>query len=267
MHTYAPTFTVRLVGLPKLVMLTTPAHLKALFTSPVEVMHAGEANASAFGPVVGTRTHFVLEEASHLERRRLLLPSFHGDRMHEYGEAMDEVASQAVAVWPERRPFSIHPELQQITLQVIIRTIFGLDDATSRDDQLRRQLIRLANVALASPLLLVPPRQWDLGLVAGEDHGDQLVAQLGVGETLALLVLGEEQKRQDVLPAGAVTRFPPPLDLGQEEPVALLDHAGDPAPRAEPGPVHDRGLRTAGGSGRRECSVDGASASGPLSGA
>ena len=161
--TYGPTFTIRLAGLPTLVMLTAPADLKALFTAPAEVLHAGQANALAFGPVVGTRTHFVLDEESHLERRRLLLPPFHGDRMHEYGEVMEEVTSQAAAAWPRDRPFAVHPPLQRITLQVILRTIFGLDDATPRDEQVTRQIVRLANEAVASPLLMARPLRWDLG--------------------------------------------------------------------------------------------------------
>ena len=52
------------MGLPTLVMVTTPGNLKSLFTAPGHALHAGEANASAFGPVVGTRTHFVLDEES-----------------------------------------------------------------------------------------------------------------------------------------------------------------------------------------------------------
>src|SRR5215813_1193659 len=160
---YGPTFTVRLMGLPKIVTLTTTAHLKALYAAPAEVMHGGESNALAFGPIVGAHTHFVLDGESHLDRRRLLLPPFHGDRMHEYGEAMDAVTLRAVEAWPEGRAFPIHPQLQQIALQVILRTIFGLDDATSRDDHLRQQLVRLANEALASPLLFLAPLQRDLG--------------------------------------------------------------------------------------------------------
>jgi len=101
---YGPTFTIHLAGLPTLVMLTTPADLKALFTAPADVMHAGAANALAFGPVAGTRTHFVLDRESHLERRRLMLPPFHGDRMHDYGEAMADVTARAVAAWPATRP-------------------------------------------------------------------------------------------------------------------------------------------------------------------
>jgi cytochrome P450 len=193
-RTYGATFTVRLAGLPTLVMLTTPAHLKALFTSPVEVMHAGEANASAFGPIVGTRTHFVMEGASHLDRRRMLLPSFHGDRMHEYGEAMDAVTCQALASWPEGRPFPIHPELQQIALQVILRTIFGLDDATSRDELLRRQLVRLANVALASPLLFLRPLQWDLGPFSPWGRVTRVVKD---SDTLLMAEIGRRRQAGD----------------------------------------------------------------------
>jgi cytochrome P450 family 110 len=161
--TYGPTFTIHLAGLPTLVMLTSPPDLKALFTAPADRMHAGSANSKAFGPVVGTRTHFVLDEESHLERRRLMLPPFHGDRMHEYGEAMGEVTARAVAAWPRDRAFAAHPELQRITLQVILRTVFGLDEATPRDEQVIQQLVRLANEAVASPLLMARPLQWDLG--------------------------------------------------------------------------------------------------------
>jgi cytochrome P450 family 110 len=161
--TYGPTFTIHLAGLPTLVMLTTPADLKALFTAPADVMHAGAANALAFGAVAGTRTHFVLDRESHLERRRLMLPPFHGDRMHEYGEAMADVTARAVAAWPRGTTFAAHPQLQRITLQVILRTIFGLDERAPRDEQVILQLVRLANEALASPLLMARPLQWDLG--------------------------------------------------------------------------------------------------------
>ena len=126
-------------------------------------MHAGAANALAFGPVAGTRTHFVLDRESHLERRRLMLPPFHGDRMHEYGEAMADVTARAVAAWPRDTAFAAHPQLQRITLQVILRTIFGLDERAPRDEQVILQLVRLANEALASPLLMARPLQWDLG--------------------------------------------------------------------------------------------------------
>jgi cytochrome P450 family 110 len=160
---YGPSFTIRLAGAKTLVILTRPSDIRALFTAPVETMHAGAANARPFGAVVGSHTHFVLEEDSHLTRRRLMLPPFHGERMHEYGEAMADVTSRAVATWPRDRSFAAHAQLQRITLQVILRTIFGLDDAAPRDEQVMRQLVRLADEALASPLLIVRPLRLDLG--------------------------------------------------------------------------------------------------------
>jgi len=207
--TYGPTFTIHLMGLPTLVMVTTPADLKSLFTAPGTALHAGEANASAFGPVVGTRTHFVLDEESHLVRRRLLLPPFHGDRMHEYGQTMADVTARAVAAWPRDRVFAIHPELQRITLQVILRTVFGLDDGTARDEQVTRQLARLANEAVASPLLMARPLQWNLGplspwgrIVRVIQDTDRLLS----AEILRRRAAGDAQDRKDILSMLIVAR-------------------------------------------------------------
>jgi cytochrome P450 len=101
--THGETFAIRLAGFPTLVMLTAPADLKALFTAPIDVMHAGEANVMAFGPVVGQRTHFVLDGESHLERRRLMLPPFHGDRMQSPWFARAG-GSRVRGAWPRLPP-------------------------------------------------------------------------------------------------------------------------------------------------------------------
>jgi cytochrome P450 family 110 len=204
-----PTFTIRLAGVPTLVMLTTPSDLRALFTAPADLMHAGRANAQAFGAVVGTRTHFVLDRESHLERRRLMLPPFHGDRMHEYGEAMAEVTARAVAAWPRDRAFAAHPELQRITLQVILRTVFGLDEGATRDDQVIRQLVRLANEALASPLLLARPLQWDLGPWSPWGKVVRVVAEsdrLLLAEIRRRREAGDSGERKDILSMLLVAR-------------------------------------------------------------
>jgi cytochrome P450 family 110 len=200
--TYGSTFTIRLMGLPTLVMVTTPGDLKSLFTAPGNALHAGEANRSAFGPVVGTRTHFVLDEESHLVRRRLLLPPFHGDRMHEYGQTMADVTSRAVASWPRDRVFAIHPELQRITLQVILRTVFGLDDGTARDEMVTRQLVRLANEVVASPLLMARPLQWNLGPLSPWGRIVRVIRdsdRLLLDEIRRRRAAGDAQHRTDIL--------------------------------------------------------------------
>jgi cytochrome P450 len=158
-------FTLRLLGTNGWVFVWSPALLKAMFTAPADVVHAGEANATVFGPIAGRGSVFMLDESSHLERRRLLLPQFHGDRMQVYFDAVRAIASEAVARWPLGVPFSLHRHTQQMTLHAIIRGVFGVHpDPSDPDDRaLVEALTELANDAVSSSLLLAPPLQRDLG--------------------------------------------------------------------------------------------------------
>jgi cytochrome P450 len=103
----------------------------------------------------------MLDKREHLRQRRLLLPPFHGERMHAYGHAMLDLADESVDSWPIGKPFSVHRKLQAITLRVILRTIFGVD-AGARFDQLETQITELTDIAAWAPLLL-PFMQVDLG--------------------------------------------------------------------------------------------------------
>src|SRR4051812_37820358 len=93
-------FTLRLLGTGAWGFVWSPALLKVLFTIPSDVAHAGEANASVFGPISGPSTVFTMDGAAHLGRRRLLLPQFHGDRMQVYFDQVRDIAADAVAAWP-----------------------------------------------------------------------------------------------------------------------------------------------------------------------
>jgi cytochrome P450 len=158
-------FTLRLIGTGAWVFLCSPALVKTLFTAPADVVHAGEANASIFGPLSGEGTVLTMDESPHLDRRRLLLPFFHGDRMQVYFEQMRDIAGQAVDRWRPGVPFALHPHMQQMTLQVIIRTVFGVqaDRSDAEDRNFVRTLTDLANNAAGSWLVLAPPLQRDLG--------------------------------------------------------------------------------------------------------
>ena len=79
-------------------------------------------------PILGARSVLLLDGPEHLRQRRLMLPPFHGERMRAYGEAMREVAERHVARWPVGQPFAVHPTMQAITLEVILRTVFGVED-------------------------------------------------------------------------------------------------------------------------------------------
>lgn len=158
-------FTLRLIGTGPWVLLCSPSLLKTMFTAPPDALHAGEANASVFGPLAGGGSVFMMDESRHLARRRLLLPQFHGDRMQVYFEQIRDIAAEAVASWRPGMAIALHPQTQQMTLQAIIRAVFGIhaDRDDAEDRALVRALTALANDAVGSALLLVPPVQLDLG--------------------------------------------------------------------------------------------------------
>src|SRR5262249_23499455 len=149
---FGDAFTLRFPEVPPVVMFSHPDAIRAIFTGDEEDLHAGEAN-SRLEPILGKHSLLILDGREHLRERRLLQPPFHGDRMLAYGTVMRDIAAAAVARWPAGRPFAVHPEMQGVTLDVILRTVFGLDEGPARRD-LRAALLDLLNLG-ANPQLLL----------------------------------------------------------------------------------------------------------------
>jgi cytochrome P450 len=127
---YGDMFTIRLSPQRTVVIAADPAVAKQVFTGDPDALHAGAGNV-VLKPLLGPRSVLLLDGPEHLRQRRLLLPPFHGDRMRAYGEAMTEIAERHVAQWPVGRRFAVHRSTQAITLEVILRTVFGLEDAAA----------------------------------------------------------------------------------------------------------------------------------------
>jgi cytochrome P450 family 135 len=64
-----------------------------------------------------------------MRQRKLMLPPFHGERMKAYADTMTTVAEQEIATWPRGEAFALWPRMQKITLEVIVRTVFGVERA------------------------------------------------------------------------------------------------------------------------------------------
>jgi cytochrome P450 len=156
-------FTLRLLGTYPWVFVASPPLLKALFTAPADIAHAGEANASVFGSLSGSASVFTMDESAHLDRRRLLLPQFHGDRMRVYFDLIHQIACGVLARWRPGVAFAMNHQTQQMTLQAIIRAVFGVSTQGSESSELVGALADFANHAVASPLLLARPLQRDWG--------------------------------------------------------------------------------------------------------
>jgi cytochrome P450 len=138
---YGKRFTIRLPGQAPFVMISDPEQIRELFTAPPDVLHPGEG-ARILEPVVGSYSVILLDEGPHLEQRKLLLPAFHGDKMQKLVGIMEELAEKEVSTWPAGEPFELHPRFQSLTLEIILRSVFGLD-AGRRLEALRDRLTKV----------------------------------------------------------------------------------------------------------------------------
>jgi cytochrome P450 len=125
---YGDTFTLRIQNEGQWVFLCDPEDVKRVFTGDPNLLRAGEANA-ILGPVVGSRSVLLLDEPEHMTHRKLMLPPLHGERMQSYGELMLDVTREEIERWPLGEPFALWPRMQAITLEIIMRAVFGITDS------------------------------------------------------------------------------------------------------------------------------------------
>jgi cytochrome P450 family 135 len=124
---YGDMFTLRISHEGTWVFLAHPDAVKQVFTGDPRLLHAGEANIVLL-PVLGRQSVLLLDEQEHMAQRKLMLPSFHGARMRRYEAVMAEVAAREIERWPLGAPLSAWPTMQAITLEVILRTVFGVQE-------------------------------------------------------------------------------------------------------------------------------------------
>jgi cytochrome P450 len=153
---YGPRFTIKLPVAPPFVMLTSPDEVKQVFTAPPDVLRPGEG-ARVLEPVVGTNSVILLDEAAHMEQRKLMLPAFHGERMERLEGLMREVAEQEVADLPRGTAVELHPRMQDLTLKIILRAVFGLQPG-ARFDALRERLQAMLAFGDRAISLMPPPK-------------------------------------------------------------------------------------------------------------
>ena len=159
---YGDVFTIRIAG-ETWVFLSDPEDVKRVFTGDARQLRAGEANA-VLRPVVGSRSVLLLDEPQHMIDRRLMLPPFHGERMQRYGDIMVEATLRELAGWPRGEPLALWPRMQAITLEVIVRAVFGLRERGPMDEleqRLRRMLDWTANPSRLALLALGGPERME----------------------------------------------------------------------------------------------------------
>jgi cytochrome P450 family 135 len=158
---YGDMFTYRLPHEGTWVMLSDPEAVKQVFTGDPRLLHAGEANTVLL-PVLGEHSVLLLDEPQHMAQRKLMLPPFHGKRMQAYRDVMARVAIEAIDRWPTDRPIRMRPRMQAVTLEVILRAVFGVDEGERLSplrDELRGALTVLSDRRRAVFLVVLGPER------------------------------------------------------------------------------------------------------------
>jgi len=146
---FGDSFSVSFLGFQTpMVMLSDPEAIRALYSVPGHTLPPGRT--VVLQPIMGSRSLLLLEGREHLARRKLMLPPFHGARMRAYEATVREVVAREVDSWPAGEPFALHPRMQAVTLEVILRAVFGVSDPAHRARLGERLGALLAGTASAS---------------------------------------------------------------------------------------------------------------------
>jgi cytochrome P450 len=127
---YGPSFTARIGGLPTSVVTTDRDAIRRLLTgNPSTKRHANDLLREA----LGDRSLLLLEPDEHLQRRKLLTPPFHGERVREYAQLMERLVEQELEGWKPGTEVGVGAVAQRLTLEVILEAVLGVSDPGMRD--------------------------------------------------------------------------------------------------------------------------------------
>lgn len=153
---YGDVFTTRLIPLGRVVAIADPELVKQALMGPPDVFHAGDSNRRFLQPVLGSRGVLVLDGDEHMATRKRLLPPFHGEAIRGYEHVIREETEKRIDGWPVGKPIRMSRETRAITLEVIMRTVFGA--GTSQElAELRAVLGTVTHVTFVRSLWYVAP--------------------------------------------------------------------------------------------------------------
>ncbi|MEA5503609.1 cytochrome P450 [Halotia wernerae UHCC 0503] len=146
------------------VFISNPQAIQQIFNTTPKQLDSGEA-AGVKSPLLGQQSLLALDGKPHQRQRKLLTPPLHGERMLSYGQLIGDITAQVTSQWQIEEHFSVLPFMQEISFQVILKAVFGLEDG-SRYEKLKKLLIAILNPKtpiIRTVLLLFPSLRQDLG--------------------------------------------------------------------------------------------------------
>jgi cytochrome P450 family 138 len=121
---YGPAFTINVPVFGRVVVVTEPALVRQVFTASTDDLLNIKPNLSR---LIGPGCVFALDRADHRNRRKLLTPPFHGKSIKNYEQIIEEETLREAANWPVGEEFRTLEPMMRITLNVILRAVFGAE--------------------------------------------------------------------------------------------------------------------------------------------
>jgi cytochrome P450 len=162
--TYGEPFTLPMPSGNRLVFFSDPAANKIILSDPGEHFVNGEVSRRMFQDFVGASSLLVIDGKKHIRHRQLMLPPFHGERMRAYGQQIQRASETVLARVPRNKPIALERAFQEISLEVIIHAVFGVEDP-ARVAQFRHAIVDLID-RLTGRLMFVQSRRSFFGLSA-----------------------------------------------------------------------------------------------------
>ena len=141
---FGPTFTLKPGSMPPAVLTTDRDATRRLFTGDPLAKHHGN---EAVRPLIGERAVILLPPAEHLQRRKLLLPPFHGERVRGYAVLMQRLMDAEVDSWQPGDTVAVLPRALNVTIEVILQAVLGV-----AEPDMRRRFRQLIDDLLFYPL-------------------------------------------------------------------------------------------------------------------
>jgi cytochrome P450 family 110 len=160
-------FMARVVGFgDNVVFVSHPQGIQQILTSDRKQFSSpGKKTNGILQPLIGEYSVNMLEGEPHKQRRQLIVPPFHGERLQAYGKLICNLVEKVMSQLPQEQPFLARHAMQSISLQVILEAVFGLSEGEryQKLKDLLGSMTDLFNSPLKSAFLFFPSLQKDLG--------------------------------------------------------------------------------------------------------
>ena len=220
---YGDIFAVHSDSAPPKIIISNPQGVREIFTADPKLFDTGKNNAK-LEPFVGKHSVALLDGDRHRRQRKLLMPTFHGERMRAYGQLIGDITHQIIARWKHTESILVRSCMQELTLRVILRAVFGLKEGI-RFQKLKTLLVKGLNSASSAWQNLRQLRQQIDELIYAEIRQRRLQNDPHSTDILSLLLSARDESDEGMTNAELRDELMTLLMAGHETTSAALSWA------------------------------------------